>query len=463
MKKVKYIHTLPFQSQKSFLNVEKNPDLAYNYLYKEVNMLLEFEFTNWKSFKEENYITSLSSREEQHSDRRAYIPKFDMNVLAAMGIFGGNASGKSNLIDALSFLKNLVVNHPTMESSIPVRKYFLDSDSLQGTAKFYLKMLIDEYIYHFHIELDEKRVLHEKLEFENSSRTILLYERIDDDITLGKKYQGNSTLSVIANGTRANRLFISNTIDQKCEEFRNVYNWFEDLRILTPNSFIRQDELDIGEYIDALNEFLPSLDTGIVEVFPKEIDLNKSRVPKDIVDQVLENIDSEGYSSAIISGSNGDVLILEKKDEYGIKAYELSTKHRTKNGEKEFDLKMESMGTLRSIDLIPLFFELTKKSTVVIIDEIDRSLHTEMTRGLIEYFLNHYTKDSRSQLIFTSHDTNLLTQEIFRRDELWIVERNKYNESNVVSIGDYKDVKTNHNLESLYLQGRLGGIPSINI
>lgn len=426
-------------------------------------MLLEFEFTNWKSFKDDNYITSISSREEQHGDRRAYIPKFNMNVLPAMGIFGGNASGKSNLIDALSFLRNLVVNYPSIESSIPVKKYSLDSRSSQGAAKFYLKILINDYIYHYHIELDEKKIKREKLEYENSNRTIVLYERIDDEIILGEKYKENSTLLVIANGTRSNRLFISNTIDQKCDEFSDVYNWFDNLRILTPDSFIRQDELNLEEYIDALNEFLPSLDTGIVEVFPKEIDLNKTMVPKDIVNQVLENIDREGYSSAIISGSNGVVLILEKIDDSEIKAYELSTKHRTNNGEIEFDLKMESMGTLRAIDLIPLFFELTKKSTVVIIDEIDRSLHTEMTRGLIDYFLDHYTPESRSQLIFTSHDTNLLSQEIFRRDELWIVERNKYNESNISSIGDYKDVKTNHNLESLYLHGRLGGLPSINI
>lgn len=426
-------------------------------------MLLEFEFTNWKSFKDENYITSISSKEEQHGDRRAYIPKFEMKILPAMGIFGGNASGKSNLIDALSFLRNLVVNYPSIESSIPVKKYSLDSQSSQGAAKFYLKILINDYIYHYHIELDEKKVKREKLEYENSNSTILLYERIGDEIILGEKYKKNSTLLVIANGTRSNRLFISNTIDQKCDEFSDVYNWFDNLRILTPDSFIRQDELNIEEYIDALNEFLPSLDTGIVEVFPKEIDFSKTMVPKDIVNQVLENIDREGYSSAIISGSNGVVLILEKIDDSEIKAYELSTKHRTNNGEIEFDLKMESMGTLRAIDLIPLFFELTKKSTVVIIDEIDRSLHTEMTRGLIDYFLDHYTPESRSQLIFTSHDTNLLSQEIFRRDELWIVERNKYNESNISSIGDYKDVKINHNLESLYLHGRLGGLPNINI
>ena len=86
-----------------------------------------------------------------------------------------------------------------------------------------------------------------------------------------------------------------------------------------------------------------------------------------------------------------------------------------------------------------------------------------MTRGLIEYYLGNYDKNSRSQLIFTCHDTNLLTQELFRRDELWLVERDKFSESNIYSIGDFKDVKKNNRLDNLYIQGRLGGTPRINI
>ncbi|WP_300409054.1 ATP-binding protein [Lagierella sp.] len=426
-------------------------------------MLLEFGLSNWKSFKEENFISTISSREEQHNERRANIPKFSMNVLPAAGIFGGNASGKSNLIDALYFIRNLIVDYPSIQSLIPVKKYELDEKTRYEPTEFYLQMLIDDNIYHLTIELDEKRILREKLEFENSSRKHLLYDRDKESIVLGKKYKDNNTLTTIARGTRSNRLFLSNTIDQQELEFEKVFNWFKNLIILSPDGFQRLDNLYIEEYICALNEFLPLLDTGVKRVNFKQIDINNLSMPKEIINQFLNEFETTNSTSAVISGRGGIIYMFEKNEDNGINVNELITIHESADGEVEFKILKESMGTRQAMELIPLFYNLTRTPSVVIIDEIDRSLHTAMTSGLIKYFLNNYESNSRSQLIFTSHDTNLFTQEIFRRDELWVVERNKYNESNIVSVGDFKDVKKNHNLESLYLQGRLGGTPRINI
>ena len=426
-------------------------------------MLLDFEIRNWKSFKEKNFITSIASREEQHSDRRAYIPKFSMNVLPALGIFGGNASGKSNLIDALKFIKDLVVNYQDNQTSIPVEKYFLDEDSLKDNVDFNLQLLIDDNIYHFSIKLNEKRIISEKLEFENSSRKYTLYQRDHDEITLGEKYKDNKKLSVIADGTRPNRLFLSNTIDQQNKEFQQVYNWFYNLKIIQPESFLLQNELDMEDYICALNEFLPRLDTGIKKVEFKKVDINNTQVPEKLLDQVIFNLGSNNADNAIISNSKGLVVTFEKDEDDQVIASQLIAKHMTRKGLIDFNLSMESMGTLRTIELIPLFFELNKGSSVIVIDELDRSLHTSMTRGLIEYYLRHYNKESRSQLIFTCHDTNMLTQDVFRRDELWLVERNKYSESNISSVGDFTDVKKNNRLDTLYMQGRLGGMPRIDI
>lgn len=425
-------------------------------------MLLEFEINNWKSFKDKNFITSVASREEQHSNRRAYVSKFSMNILPALGIFGGNASGKSNFIDALNFIKELVVNYQDIQTLIPVKRYLLGEEYSKGPTEFYLKILINDNIYHLSIELNDKRILNEKLIFENSSKKYTLYERKEDNILLGKKIKNKDKLAIIAEGTRSNRLFLSNTIDQQVTEFQNVFDWFKNIKIINPNSLFIQDEPNIDEYIDALNEFLPRLDTGISELGFKKIDIANTKVPKNIIDDILFGFENNNVQSAYITNREGLVLTIEK-DNNEIKASELFAKHRTSKGLIDFNLSMESLGTLRAITLIPLFFELSKGASVVVIDELDRSLHTNMTRGLIEYYLNHYEKNFRSQLIFTCHDTNLLTQELFRRDELWLVERNKYSESNIFSIGDFKDVKKNNILENLYIEGRLGGTPKIDI
>lgn len=426
-------------------------------------MLLDFEIRNWKSFKDKNFITSIASREEQHTSRRAYIPKFSMNVLPALGIFGGNASGKSNFIDALKFIKELVVNYQDIQTLIPVKRYLLDDEYSRGNSDFYLQILINDNIYYLSISLNEKRILSEKLEFENSSRKYTLYERQGDNIVLGERIRKNSVLRVIAAGTRSNRLFLSNTIDQQAKEFQDVFNWFESLKVIEPSSYLLQDKLDIEEYINALNEYLPRLDTGITEVKFKDVDINNTHVPEVIMNDILSSFDNNNAKHAILSNRQGLVLRFEKDRNNNIKASELIARHMTAKGTKDFNLSMESMGTLRAIELIPLFFELSKGYSVVVIDEVDRSLHTNMTRGLIEYYLGNYNKNSRSQLIFTCHDTNLLTQELFRRDELWLVERNKFCESNIYSIGDFKDVKKNNRLDNLYIQGRLGGTPRINI
>lgn len=426
-------------------------------------MLLDFEIRNWKSFKDKNFITSIASREEQHTKRRAYIPKFSMNVLPALGIFGGNASGKSNFIDALKFIKELVVNYQDIQTSIPVKRYLLDDEYSKGNSDFYLQILINDNIYHLSISLNEKRILSEKLEFENSSRKYVLYERQEDTIVLGEKLKNSSVLKVIAAGTRSNRLFLSNTIDQQAKEFQDVFNWFEKIKVIEPSSYLLQDKLDIDEYMDALNEYLPRLDTGITEVDFKDVDINNTQVPEVIMNQILSSFDNNNAEHAILSNRQGLVLRFDKDENNNLKASELVARHMTAKGTKDFNLSMESMGTLRAIELIPLFFELSKGASVIVIDEVDRSLHTNMTRGLIEYYLGNYNKNSRSQLIFTCHDTNLLTQELFRRDELWLVERNKFCESNIYSIGDFKDVKKNNRLDNLYIQGRLGGTPRINI
>lgn len=426
-------------------------------------MLLEFEIKNWKSFKDENYITAFSTREEQHGQRRARLEKFSMSILPTLGIFGGNASGKSNFIDAIDFIRNLVVNYSSLQNFIPVEKYLLDEKTIAEPASFYLQMLIEENIYHFTLSLDENKIISEKLEVENSSSKKTLYSRDGEKITLGEKYKSNERLNFIAKGTRANRLFLSNTIDQQAKDFQNVYNWFENLLILSPESIFGQKDFNLDEYINVLNNFLPSLDTGIEKVELKKKDFRTIDLPQELKDQVLRDFQPGVPATQVLLSRRGFTFVFNKNDQGEIEASELITKHKTSFGLRDFNLHMESMGTLRAIELIPIFFELTKNPLVVIIDEIDRSLHTEMTRGLIEYFLDHYENESRSQLIFTSHDTNLLSQEIFRRDELWIVERNKYNESKIFSIGDFKDVKKNHNLESLYLQGRLGGRPRINI
>jgi len=123
----------------------------------------------------------------------------------------------------------------------------------------------------------------------------------------------------------------------------------------------------------------------------------------------------------------------------------------------------ESDGSRRVIDLLPAFLYLAAGANpnVYIIDELDRSLHTLLTRKLLELFLGEYSSSSRSQLLFTTHDLLLMDQNLLRRDEMWITDRNKDGSSNLISFSEYKDVRYDKDIQKSYLQGRLGGIPHI--
>ena len=127
-----------------------------------------------------------------------------------------------------------------------------------------------------------------------------------------------------------------------------------------------------------------------------------------------------------------------------------------------FSLVEDCEGTRRLLDLIPAFVELRmKQNFVYVIDELDRSLHTQLLEWLIQYYLNSCGEGSRSQLIFTTHDVNLLTQNIFRRDELWGVQKNFAGESDLYSFREFKDIRQDKDIRKIYLNGLIGAVPDI--
>jgi AAA15 family ATPase/GTPase len=126
-------------------------------------------------------------------------------------------------------------------------------------------------------------------------------------------------------------------------------------------------------------------------------------------------------------------------------------------------MRQESDGSLRVIDLLPAFLKLMEHGSekVFVIDELDRSLHTVLTRALLDMYLGCCSPDTRAQLLITSHDAMLFDQNIFRRDEIWITERNRIGVSSLYSLCEYKDVRYDKDVRRSYLQGRFGGIPRV--
>lgn len=389
-------------------------------------MLVSFSVQNWMSFQETTVLSMVASKEKQHGERVPAVEKYRTRILPLAVVYGGNASGKTNLFKALSFIKNLVVRGSHPSSAIPVEVFLLDPKSSSEPSRFALEILVDEKIYAFSFAVTRKAVLEEKLVEVLAASEKVLYERTGSTIRFDKSLEKDQALHFVFRGTRDNQLFLTNSISQKVEHFRNVYDWFENnLHLVAPDSRFGRFERfleDGSPTLCAMRDALAHVDTGITNLEFESVRL-------------------------------GDQL-----------ARKLVTFHSNSQGESiKFGMENESDGSRRIIDLLPVFLDLCVENShkVYVIDELDRSLHTLLTRHLLEGYLSSCAAGTRTQMLFTTHDVLLMDQDLLRRDEMWVTERSEKGGSSLTSFSDFKDVRYDKDIRKSYLQGRLGGIPRV--
>lgn len=429
-------------------------------------MIISFAVENWMSFRDSTKIVMTASKERQHGERVPQINKYQTRVLPIAAIYGGNASGKTNFFKALNFARRLVVHGTQPDSQIPVEPFRLDSAHSAQPSRFSFELLIGEDIYEFSFAVTRKAVQEEKLVQIFSASEKVLYSRKDGNIALDPSLEKEPFIQFVIRGTRDNQLFLTNSVSQNVETFRPVYNWFKDkLVLIAPDSRFGAFEQFIDErqpLYSTMNKMLQQLDTGIAHLGGEEIpieqlpisELQKARMQDEAKDGVTFRVRAEPVNDCyVVTCTDGNLT-----------AKKLVAYHQMADGkEAKFDIRQESDGSQRVIDLLPVFLELTEKNSnrVYVIDELDRSLHTLLTRRLLEGYLASCSTDTRTQLLLTTHDVMLMNQQLLRRDEMWVAERNASGTSTLLSFSDYKDVRYDKDIRKSYLQGRLGGIPRI--
>ncbi len=410
----------------------------------------------------------IASRERQHRERVPLVAKYQTRILPIAAIHGGNASGKTNLFKALSFAKNLIVKGTQPESMIPVEAFRLDTSSTPRASNFSFELLIDETIYEYSFSVTRKAVLEERLVKITSTSEKVLYHRRNGKPNFGSGLGNTLFLTFAFQGTRDNQLFLTNSVSQKVDTFRPVYDWFKNcLELVAPDSRFEPFEqfLDVEHPLySTMNEMLPKLDTGIAHLGGEVIPFDNLPLPESLKTMLKEDV-QEGMSVRVVSEPSVDRYIVTRKQGELI-AKKLVTYHPVAGGtETKFELQQESDGSQRIIDLLPAFLEISASESkkVLVIDEVDRSLHSLMTRRLLEGYLESCSPESRSQLLFTTHDLLLMDQHLLRRDEMWVAERDASGASHLRSFSEYKDVRFDKDIRKSYLQGRLGGVPRMPV
>jgi AAA15 family ATPase/GTPase len=426
-------------------------------------MLVRFTVQNWMSFQNEASLSLVASKEKQHGQRVSSVEKYRTRVLPLAAVYGGNASGKTNLFKALSFIKNLVVRGTNPSSAIPVEVFLLDPKSATAPARFALEILVEEKIYAYSFAVTRKAVLEEKLVEVLSSSEKVLYERTGSRIVFDKSLEKDQALHFVSRGTRDNQLFLTNSISQKVERFRTVYDWFENhLQLVAPDSRFGRFErfLENGSRtLCAMRDALARLDTGITNLDFEAVRLDDFALPTEF----LANIDESLKEGDVALLMLRDPIALSRKDGELV-ARKLVTIHSNSLGESvKFGMEFESDGARRVIALLPVFLDLCVEDSrkIYVVDELDRSLHTLLTRQLLHGYLSRCTSESRAQLLFATHDVLLMDQDLLRRDEIWITERTESSGSSLTSFSTFKDVRYDKDIRKSYLQGRLGGVPRV--
>lgn len=436
-------------------------------------MLLRFVVKNFLSFNEETEFNLFpSSRTQNLSHHKANANGVD--ILRMSALYGANGSGKSNLIKAITALRVMIVSGDV--SDFETKKFKLNPANSSEPTEFAIEFSCQNKNYYYTISVNNKQVVYEYLAESIKSKDIMIFERKiqEDKQTINfynafiKDEKNKYLTEALADKfLEKNQLLISLLATKYQEEFEEIdrlYKFFkQDLIIITPETIPAGLEhmLDSSNSLKLFyNSILKTLSTGVNEIVvqKREVDNQFEASLKKHRSDVFEHLKSDIGAAINFPFDNENILLMNIDDK--IIAKVISTIHKDTFGKDVmFSLNEESDGTKRLIELILAFENLINNDIVFIIDEIERSIHPLMIKELITKF----SKDTKAkgQLIFSTHESCLLDQDIIRTDEVWFAQKDGDGSSKLYSLSDYK-VHNTLNIENNYLSGRYGAIPFLS-
>lgn len=411
-------------------------------------MLVEFRIKNFRSLREEQVLSLVASSDKTLLDTHAVSTglKAAPHLLKSAVVYGANASGKSNLIKALQYMRSVVMESAALQPGQTFDRlppFKLDKVSGNMPTEFEATFILDGVRYQYGFAMNSQRIVSEQLLVYKAFKPQRWFER-HFDVESGKDvYEFSSSLRGAKNlwegATRPNALFLSMAVQLNSDALRPVFEWFANRLVilneqspLSPQFSVQM--LKQEDQRKAICEFLRAADTSIsdIEVTTKQ---------------------------AMVHSIRFDLATGKREEEAGEQAVdEVKFHHITDNGQAVFDLMDESNGTRNLFFLTGPILDILNKGLTLVVDELDTSLHTLLVQSLVRLF--HRTDiNSGAQLIFTTHDTSLLdAYGLFRRDQVWFVEKCSDQSSSLYPLLDFSPRK-NEALERGYLQGRYGALP----
>lgn len=440
-------------------------------------MLVQFKVGNFLSFKDEITFSmvgypAIKEHENDESHNIIASPTEKIKLLKSSVFYGANNSGKSNFLSAINFFKNFIINSSKEKQAtdnINVIPFLLSSEMDEEPSSFEMTFFINEIRYRYGFEVDKEEVHAEwlfTLKSKNSAKETTLFTREYQEIKPNNRAfkEGKG----LEDNTRPNALFLSTVAQLNGTIANEIIAYFVNrIEIISGLNDEKYTHLTINKFINEpkfkkqLIEFFKAIDIGFEDIEIIEVNKlldNLINYPDDMPEEVKAFLDimkkmknSTKDTDIEINATSITINFLHNKFDDNGNFQELIA----------LDFALQSKGTQKLFNIFGHWIEAIENNKILIIDELDTRLHTALTAELIKIF--HSNANTKAQLIFASHDTNLLKKELFRRDQIWFTEKDKLGATDVYSLVEYKvnqtKVRNDASFEKDYLLGKYGAIP----
>lgn len=415
-------------------------------------MLIEFSVKNYKSVADTQTLSMVASKINELRDN--VITLDDPNkieLLKSAAIYGANAAGKSNFMDGIDTMSEIIIQSATRYKAgdlLPVESFKLDDAFINEPTEFDISFITNGVRYQYGFTATKKRIHEEWLfAFPKGRQQRWFIRAWNDEIN---EYDWDMGASLVGEkqtwqkSTRPNALFLSTAVQLNSHQLRPVYDWFNTrLRFTNVAGWNNEfsAELCFENKKDDVLKFLKAADVGIDDISVTKEKFNPNDIPEEMPEYLKE------------------MMIKNLKDE---ERYNIKTLHKNTSGQLiPFDFDSESDGTRKLFSFAGPWIDSLNEGNVLMIDELHDNLHPKLVGFLVDLFNNPETNPKNAQLVFSTHETSILNQKVFRRDQIWFCEKDSIKSTKLYPLTDFSPRKGRDNLETSYLEGRYGALPFI--
>ena len=440
-------------------------------------MLLRFGVRNHRSIRDYQELLLSASKHMRRDGLTIPVPTVKEAVVPVAALYGPNAAGKSNLIDAMDEMQRTIVrSHVGLGATdhIPRSPFRLDetgtttptqldctftvNGSMEGQRDSRESRSVYEYGFEYTATEFRREWLYRIVRRERRSTQVLFERKTKNGrvhVSFGGQMRGENR--TIANLTRPNSLFLSAAAQNNHPQLMDLYRYFSDrwnvvLAEGTMSDMEVAERLSSYEHIEFLLELVKQADVGIVaiDVEEKEHDEKEIRLERDLIGLVLKHVDDSDVRDSLRESMSART---------GRRKRTRFVHSSAGGGPKTFDFHMESKGTRTLISLLVPALDALSQGSMLAIDELDTSLHPDLARAFVSLFSKKNSNPYGAQLVFSTHDVTLLGSGLIRADEIWMTDKTREGVTRLTPLTEFK-LRSRDDIETAYRHGRLGGVPS---